>query len=43
MVALQNDSIVPVPLSQVAGKLKTVPKDCEEVMSAKELGITFGD
>ena len=43
MVALQNGAIVPVPLSQVAGKLKTVPTDCEEILAAREIGIAFGD
>ena len=43
MVSLQGGSIVPVPLSEVAGKLKTVPTDCEEIRAAKEIGIRFGD
>lgn len=43
MVALRNGSIVPVPLSEVAGKLKTVPIDCEEIQAARDIGITFGD
>ena len=43
MVGLVNGKIVPVPLGEVAGKLKTVPVDCEEVLAAKEIGISFGD
>ncbi len=43
MVALVNGEIVPVPLSECAGKLKTVPVDCEEINSAREIGISFGD
>ena len=43
MVALQNNVIVPVPLAEVAGKLKTVPKDSDVVQSARDLGISFGD
>lgn len=43
MVALQNDKIVPVPLSEVAGKLKTVPLDSEVIKSARHIGISFGD
>ena len=43
MVALRNGSIVPVPLSEVAGKLKTVPVSCEEIQAARDIGITFGD
>ena len=43
MVGLVNGKIVPVPLSEVAGKLKTVPVDCEEILAAREIGISFGD
>lgn len=43
MVSLQGNDIVPVPLSQVAGKLKTVPIDSPIIESAKEIGIIFGD
>ncbi len=43
MVALQNEKIVPVPLSKVAGRLKTVPPDCEIIQAAREIGICFGD
>jgi 6-phosphofructokinase 1 len=43
MVALRNNQIVPVPLGEVAGKLKAVPVDCELIKSAREIGITFGD
>ena len=43
MVALQNDRIVPVPLKDVAGKLKTVPVDCELIRTARELGLSMGD
>ncbi|NLJ31357.1 MAG: 6-phosphofructokinase [Clostridiales bacterium] len=43
MVALQNDRIVPVPLGEVAGKLKLVPPDCDIVRTAKDIGISFGE
>lgn len=43
MVALKNDKIVPVPLGEVAGKLKTVPLDSEIIKSARHIGISFGD
>ncbi len=43
MVAVKGTEIVPVPLSEVAGKLKTVPPDCDTVRSARDLGISFGD
>lgn len=42
MAALKNGSIVPVPLSDVAGKLKNVPEDCEMIRSARDIGISFG-
>ena len=42
MVALRNDSIVPVPLSEVAGKLKNVPADSELIQAARDIGISFG-
>ncbi len=43
MVALRNGKVVPVPLEEIAGKLKTVPVDCEEIKTAKAMGISFGD
>ena len=42
MVAIQNNQIVPVPLSEVAGKLKTVSPNCDEIRAAKALGISMG-
>ena len=43
MVALHGNELVPVPLAEVAGKLKLVPTDCDEVQYAKALGISFAD
>lgn len=43
MVALINDKIVKVPLEQIAGKLKSVPKDSEVIETAKKMGISLGD
>ncbi len=43
MVGFEGDKIVPVPLEEVAGKLKTVPKDCQIIKEAKAMGICFGD
>ena len=43
MVALKGTEIVSVPLGEVAGKLKSVPKDCDIIHSARDLGISFGD
>lgn len=43
MVGVKGTNIVPVPLSEVAGRLKYVPADCEEVQCARNIGISFGD
>ena len=43
MAAIQNDKIVLVPLKEVAGKLKTVPVDCELIRTARELGLSLDD
>ncbi|MCD8356742.1 MAG: 6-phosphofructokinase [Clostridia bacterium] len=43
MVAIRNNQIVAVPLSEVAGKLKTVPIDNDLVEAARNIGISFGD
>jgi 6-phosphofructokinase 1 len=43
MVAVQAGSIVPVPLKEVAGRLKNVPPDCEIVQAARDFGLSFGD
>ena len=43
MVAIQSNQIVPVPLKDVAGKLKTVPPDGEIVRAARALGLSMGD
>ncbi|QAT49641.1 6-phosphofructokinase [Caproiciproducens sp. NJN-50] len=42
MVSLKNDSIVSVPLENVAGKLKSVPQDCDLIKTAQNIGISFG-
>lgn len=43
MVALVDNKVVPVPLKDIAGKLKVVPKDCEVIETAKRMGISFGE
>ena len=43
MVADKNREIVRVPLDIVAGRLKTVPPECQLVQQAKAMGISFGD
>jgi phosphofructokinase-like protein len=43
MVALRNHSIDLVPLAEVAGRTKTVDLACDTVITAREMGICFGD
>lgn len=43
MVALQNDRIVDVPIKDAVGKLKLVPRNNPMVVSAKDMGVSFGD
>ena len=43
MTGMVNGEVVPVPLSEVAGKLKGVPVDCPVIRDAKNIGISFGD
>ncbi len=42
MVALQKGELTSVPLSQVGGKIRTVPVNHELVLAAKKIGISFG-
>jgi 6-phosphofructokinase 1 len=43
MVAFNPPDIVALQLGDVVGKTKTVPKDFDLVLTAKALGVTFGD
>jgi 6-phosphofructokinase 1 len=43
MVGIKDGKTVKIPLEDVAGKLKTIPDDCEVIEQAKLLGICFGD
>ena len=43
MVALQCGDIVLRPLAEIAGKTKTVPLGWDAVVTAREMGICFGD
>ena len=43
MVGMVNGQCTPVPLENVAGKLKSVPVDCDEIKAARQIGISFGD
>lgn len=43
MVSVKGEEIVPVPLTEVAGKLKKVDPSASVVEEARGLGICFGD
>lgn len=43
MVGMQQQEVIPVPLEQVAGKLKNVPLDSLLIRSARAMGLSFGD
>ena len=43
MAALRGTSIIAVPLSEVAGKQKIIPPDCEALAQARLLGISLGE
>jgi len=43
MVALDPPAVRYVPLEQAVNRMKTVPPDCDTIMTGRELGICFGD
>ncbi len=43
MVAMQGRHTVPVPLEQIAGKVKQIPLDHPWIIGAKHVGTVFGD
>lgn len=43
MVSARGDDIISVPLREVAGKLRTVPKDHPFIENAMRMGICFGN
>jgi 6-phosphofructokinase 1 len=43
MVAARGDGVKPVPIAEVAGKLKTVPPDHPWIESARRVGTCLGD
>ena len=42
MVAMQGNQVVTIPLSETAGKTKTVPVDHPLICEARSLGVCFG-
>src|SRR3989441_3865757 len=43
MVANHPPDIVPIPLGEVVGRTKTVPLDYDLLLSARAIGVAFGD
>jgi 6-phosphofructokinase 1 len=43
MVANHPPDIVPIPLEKVVGRTKTVPLDYDLLLTARALGVSFGD
>jgi ATP-dependent phosphofructokinase / diphosphate-dependent phosphofructokinase len=43
MVALDPPTVRYVPIEEVAGHMKCVPLDCDTILTARDLGISFGD
>ncbi|MEK7486508.1 MAG: 6-phosphofructokinase [Planctomycetota bacterium] len=43
MVALVPPLVKAIPIEQVIGDIKRVPIDCDSVLTAKDIGICFGD
>jgi len=43
MVALDPPTVNYVPLSESIRRMKTVPLDCDTILTARDLGISFGD
>jgi ATP-dependent phosphofructokinase / diphosphate-dependent phosphofructokinase len=43
MVALDPPTVRLVPLAQATRRMKTVPLDCDMILTARELGVCLGD
>jgi len=43
MVALNPPTVDYVPLSAAIARMRSVPLDCDSMLTAREIGITFGD
>lgn len=43
MVAIQSNQIVTVPLREAIVNRKQVPLDSDVILTAREIGISFGD
>lgn len=43
MVSMRGNDVTKIPLSEVAGRLKTIDPNCSIIQEAKMIGISFGD
>ncbi len=43
MVALAPPEVRYVPLAEIAGRMKTVPLDCDTILTCRALGVCLGD
>ncbi len=43
MVALDPPNVTYVPLDEATNRMKSVPPDCDTILTARDLGINFGD
>ena len=43
MVALDPPTVLYVPLAEATSRLKIVPLDCDTMLTARDMGINFGD
>ena len=43
MVALDPPTVLYVPLAEATSRLKVVPLDCDTLLTARDMGINFGD
>jgi 6-phosphofructokinase 1 len=43
MIALDPPKVLAVPLSSAIERMKAVPLDCDTVLTARDLGVSFGD
>ena len=43
MVALDSPNVTYVPLEEATNRMKSVPPDCDTILTARDLGINFGD
>lgn len=43
MVSLSPPTVIYVPLAEATSRMKTVPLDCDSMLTARDIGVNFGD